>query len=61
MKKIILETIFFLYFPDNYSRKVCKSTNKKILALPYGNDAAGFETEEEDFQSNLKWSVNTRN
>ena len=23
----------FFYFPKNYSRRVCKSTNKKILAL----------------------------
>ena len=24
--------IFFFYFPENYSRRVRKSTNKKILA-----------------------------
>ena len=24
---------FFFYFPKNNSRRVCKSTNKKILAL----------------------------
>ena len=26
---------FFFYFTENYSRRVRKSTNKKILALPY--------------------------
>ena len=29
--------IFFFYFPENYSRRVCKSTNKKILAKPSQN------------------------
>ena len=33
MKKIILEIIFFPHFLENYSRRVRKSTNKKILAL----------------------------
>ena len=34
-KKIFLEIkfYFFSYFPKNYSRRVRKSTNKKILAL----------------------------
>ena len=32
-KKIFRSQIlFFSYFPENYSRRVCKSTNKKILA-----------------------------
>ena len=25
--------LFFLYFPEDYGRRVSKSTNKKILAL----------------------------
>ena len=34
MKIIIFEiNCFFFYFPENYSRRVCKSTDKKILAL----------------------------
>ena len=33
IKKIILEIIIFFYFPENYSRRVLKSTNKKILGL----------------------------
>ena len=35
IKKNFLEIIifFFLYFMENYSRRVRKSTNKKILAL----------------------------
>ena len=33
-KKIILD---FFYLPDNYSRRVCKSNNKKSLALVHWN------------------------
>ena len=34
IKKFVLEIkfYFFSYFPENYSRRVRKSTNKKILA-----------------------------
>ena len=28
----ILKVLFVYYFPENYSRRVCKSTNIKILA-----------------------------
>ena len=32
-KKLRNEILFFVYFPEYYSRRVRKSTNKKILAL----------------------------
>ena len=35
IKKIILEIIIFFYFLENYSRRVCKSSNKKISGLTY--------------------------
>ena len=40
-----------MYFPENYSRRVCKSTNKKILALLYLNS---FYTDEQhaEFENN---------
>ena len=35
---MILEiNLFFFYIPENYSRRVCKSTNKNILSLGFLN------------------------
>ena len=34
-EKLENEVYFFSYFPENYSRRVCKSTNKIILAVTF--------------------------
>ena len=34
-KKALKMTIFFFYFPENYSRRVCKSTNEKHSGLNF--------------------------
>ena len=40
--KNYLEVNFFFYFPENYSRRVRKSTNKKIMAICRSSESKQF-------------------
>ena len=45
--KITEKEHIFFYFPENYSRRACKSTNKNILALCHYEDQSAVEPKDQ--------------